>query len=195
MKSRRLVFAIIILIAWPARQSALAHGGGHGGGGHGGGFGGGGHGGGFVGHGGGFGGHHHGGGFMGGIHAHSYGGLGFYGGLPYYSPYYANPYYGGLYYGNSPYYPSSGINMPPAPPVYIEQSSTPAIQPREIHNWDYCRKPEGYYPHVPACPTGWQSIDPQPLGQVPGYWYYCVNPAGYYPYVRACLAAWQQIVP
>ena len=132
---------------------------------------------------------------MGGFHRQGYGGLGFYGGLPYYWPYYANPYYGGSFYGNSAYYPFQAANMPPAPPVYIEQSNTPVVQPREIDHWDYCAKPEGYYPHVPECPGGWQSIAPQPPGQEPGYWYYCANPAGYYPYVRACLAAWQQIVP
>jgi hypothetical protein len=85
--------------------------------------------------------------------------------------------------------------MPSSPPVYIEQGTVPKVQPLESNKWDYCSKPEGYYPHVKECPAGWQRVEPQPIGQEPGYWYYCTNPAGYYPYVRVCLANWQKVVP
>jgi hypothetical protein len=111
-------------------------------------------------------------------------------GFPYYWPYYAYP-----YYAYPPYYSSSAIVMPSAPPVYIEQRTVAKVQPLESNKWDYCANPEGYYPHVKECPAGWQRVEPQPIGQEPGYWYYCTNPAGYYPYVRACSANWLKVVP
>jgi hypothetical protein len=85
--------------------------------------------------------------------------------------------------------------MPSIPPVYIEQGTVPKVQALEANKWDYCSKPEGYYPHVKECPAGWQRVEPQPIGQEPGYWYYCTSPAGYYPYVRQCSAIWQKVVP
>ena len=80
------------------------------------------------------------------------------------------------------------------PPVYIEQRTVAKVQPLESNKWDYCEKPEGYYPPVKECPVGWQRVEPQPSDQEPGYWYYCTDPAGYYPYVRACSANWQKVV-
>ena len=177
MKSRKLLIVLTILIALLVSEGSMAHGGG---GGHGGDFGGhgwGGHGGGFR------------GGYVGGYRHYGYGvGVGI--GFPYYWPYYAYP-----YYAYPPYYSSSAIVMPSAPPVYIEQRTVAKVQPLESNKWDYCANPEGYYPHVKECPAGWQRLEPQPIGQEPGYWYYCTNPAGYYPYVRACSANWLKVVP
>jgi hypothetical protein len=31
-------------------------------------------------------------------------------------------------------------------------------------SWYYCRKPDGYYPYVKACPGGWQTVPAQPPG-------------------------------
>jgi hypothetical protein len=83
--------------------------------------------------------------------------------------------------------------MPATPPVYIEQRTVAKVQPLESNKWDYCAKHEGYYPHVKECPARWQLVEPQPIGQEPGYWYYCTNPAGYYPYVKECSANGQKL--
>ena len=115
-------------------QSDLAHAAGHGGGGgfHGGaGF----HGGGF--HAGAF----HGG--FGGFHgrfAGMHNGFGerhegFRGGLGF--GYYGYP-YGSNYYPDYGYYGSG--------------------QPSASQNWYYCSDPEGYYPYVAQCNTGWQTV-------------------------------------
>lgn len=105
---------------------------------------------------GGYGGHHHGGG-------HDHFRFGLYMGDPFYSvPYrYAYPY---PYYG--PYYsPPTVITVPqPAPPpVYIQQSPPPASQQALPSGyWYYCRDPEGYYPYIKACESGWEQVPPTP---------------------------------
>jgi hypothetical protein len=114
----------------------------------------------------------------------SYGyGYGF--GYPYYAPYYY-PYY---------YYSAPTVVVPPTPPVYIEQSAKPALQPIQPNAWSYCAEPDGYYPHVRDCPGGWQGAQTQPAGEESGYWYYCSNPSGYYPYVKSCSAPWRKLIP
>lgn len=119
------------------------------------------------------------------------GGFGFFVGDPFFwSPYYYRPYY---FYPR--YYSSPALIVPSAPSVYIEQNTVPKVQSIEPNNWNYCPNPEGYYPHVKECPTGWQRIESQPLGLESGYWYYCADPAGYYPYIRECSAMWQKVVP
>jgi hypothetical protein len=85
--------------------------------------------------------------------------------------------------------------MTPSPVVYIEQGTAAKAQPPVSGKWDYCAKPEGYYPYIKKCTVAWQKVEPQPAGQEPSYWYYCASPAGYYPYVRQCTANWQKIVP
>jgi hypothetical protein len=74
--------------------------------------------------------------------------IGGYFGFPYYYPYgypnyypYADPY---------PSYPYTYAD----PPVYIEQE-----QPSD---WYYCRDPQGYYPYVESCPSGWTRVAPIP---------------------------------
>ncbi|MEA5113136.1 MAG: OmpA family protein [Geobacteraceae bacterium] len=93
--------------------------------------------GGYAGHGGygGHGGYYRYGGY--GRHGGYYGG-GVWFGPGWWSPYY--PYY--PYYLHYPYYP--------APPVVVPRPSY----------WYYCRDPEGYYPYVKQCPTGWMRVVP-----------------------------------
>lgn len=67
--------------------------------------------------------------------------------------------YGGYY---PPYYAYPPVvAVPSSPPVYIQQDTNrSAIESRSDY-WYYCRKPEGYYPHVKKCPEGWMQVVPQ----------------------------------
>ncbi|MDD2337748.1 MAG: hypothetical protein PHD01_14395 [Geobacteraceae bacterium] len=61
-------------------------------------------------------------------------------GWPYSYPYYYYPYYS-------------------APPVVIEQSPTEYIErgqeSEDSNYWYHCSDPEGYYPTIQRCPSGW----------------------------------------
>lgn len=61
------------------------------------------------------------------------------------------------YYPPAYYYPPV-VEVPVAPPVYIERESAPATG----GYWYYCERPQGYYPYVKSCPGGWQRVRPQP---------------------------------
>ena len=105
---------------------------------------------------GGWGGHYGGGwGHRGGYYA---GGLGLGLGLGY-GLGYNSGYYGGGYY--SPYYdyPPAVITVPVTPPVYIQQSP-PVVQQNPAGYWYYCNSPQGYYPYIKQCPSGWQQVSP-----------------------------------
>jgi len=152
MKTIKLLCLIAVLLGSITNGTIWARGGGHGGGGHGGG-----------GH---FGGGHFGGGHFGGGHyfgGHGFGlglGLGYgYGG---YWPYYGG--YGLGYRGFGGYGLGYGGGYPTA--VYIQrQDGVPAATESQSNYWYYCRKPEGYYPHVKKCPDGWMKVVPQPPAQ------------------------------
>jgi len=68
-------------------------------------------------------------------------------------PYYYSPYYGGY----NPYYE--------APPVVIQQQPQQYVQPvpqqEEQSYWYFCSDPQGYYPYVKKCPTGWMRVLPR----------------------------------
>jgi hypothetical protein len=38
----------------------------------------------------------------------------------------------------------------------------PSQQPVETSYWYYCRNPQGYYPYVKRCPSGWMRVVPSP---------------------------------
>lgn len=81
-------------------------------------------------------------------------GFSFYFGTPWYPrPYFAYPYY--------PYYPPV-VTVPVDPPVYIERDPAPTQQSLAPGYWYYCSNPEGYYPYVKECPSGWRQVDPIP---------------------------------
>jgi hypothetical protein len=110
----------------------------------------------------------HGYGHGGGSHAD----FGFYFGVPY--PYgYSYPYpYAYPYPYPDPYYPRVITVPAPQPPVYIEQGSPQQVPqqaapvPQSTNYWYHCDKPEGYYPYVKECPSGWQKVVPTlPPGQ------------------------------
>jgi hypothetical protein len=101
---------------------------------------------------------------------HGHVGVEFIFGMPYPSYYYPPPYY--YYYYPYPYYypPAVAVPAPAQPPVYIEQGSAqPAPQqaPATPENfyWYHCDKPDGYYPYIRECPSGWQKVAPTPPPQ------------------------------
>ena len=145
MKQNALICLIVILCGSLISNAVFAEGGRAygGGGGH---YGGGG------GH---YGGGHYGGGWGYGQGGHHYGhsNFGFYFGAPFY-PYFPNQY--------PYYYPPSVITVPipVTPPVYIQQPQPSQQYPAGY--WYYCTKPEGYYPYIKVCPSGWQQVNPIP---------------------------------
>lgn len=91
-------------------------------------------------------------------HFDGYPRFGFYWGAPAWPrTYYVDPYY-------QPYYPPAVVTVPPpSPPVYIERSPPISNQQQFPSGyWYYCSNPEGYYPYVNDCPTGWRQVDPIP---------------------------------
>ncbi|MCB5190811.1 hypothetical protein LG198_08745 [Methylobacillus arboreus] len=107
-------------------------------------------------------GHRHGGGPNIGFYFGPGFGPGFYG--PGWGPYYPRPYYGVPTY---PYYPPVIVAPAPAPvppPVYIEQAPQQSAAPQSADSayWYHCNQPEGYYPYIKECPSGWQKVAPQP---------------------------------
>jgi len=64
--------------------------------------------------------------------------------------------WGPPYYPYYPYYP--------APPVVIERETTVyrdrEPQQTEQPYWYYCTQPQGYYPYVRRCPSGWLKVVP-----------------------------------
>jgi hypothetical protein len=83
-------------------------------------------------------------------------GLSSYAARPSYPPAYSYPPAG---YGYAPV-----VSVPAAPPVYIQQGVVQAPPQAQASNyWHYCRNPEGYYPYVKSCPSGWLQVAPQPV--------------------------------
>lgn len=71
------------------------------------------------------------------------------------------PVWGGAYYPYYPYYPYYAVPptvAPQQPDVYVQ----PAPQAEEPAYWYYCQSPEGYYPYVKRCPSGWLRVVPSP---------------------------------
>ena len=74
---------------------------------------------------------------------------------------YIGPGYPGYYYPPPYYYPPA---VAVAPPVYVEQGQSAAVQPAPAQNssWYYCAASRSYYPYVKECAAGWQQVAPQP---------------------------------
>ena len=73
-------------------------------------------------------------------------GFGFYD--PFYYPYYPYPSYR--------YYAPPTVVVPQEPQEYI----LPESQQEETGYWYYCKNPQGYYPYVERCPSGWMRVVP-----------------------------------
>jgi hypothetical protein len=78
---------------------------------------------------------------------------------PFFYPYYPYP------YPAYRYYDAPTVVVPQEPQEYITQE--PQKDEGETGYWYYCRKPEGYYPYVERCPSGWMKVVPNttPPGQ------------------------------
>jgi hypothetical protein len=79
------------------------------------------------------------------------------------------PFWPGPYYGPYPYYyPPPVVYAPPpvvyTPPPVVVQPAAPAYvqQPAQANSWYYCDNPQGYYPTVQNCSTGWRQVPAQP---------------------------------
>jgi hypothetical protein len=106
-------------------------------------------------------------GFMPGSGADARGGHGGYGGHgnhvgvgvwlgPGWGPGWWGPYYYPNYY---PYYQELPVVIEQQPDVYIQPAPQPEQQP--IY-WYFCNDPQGYYPYVKQCPSGWMKVAPTP---------------------------------
>jgi len=99
---------------------------------------------------------------------YSHGGGGYYGGGRYYGGgvwigpgwggwdpwWWGSPYY--WYNPYSPYYPETSAIIQQQPQAYVQ----PTPQPAEQYYWYFCPNPQGYYPYVKKCPTGWLKVVP-----------------------------------
>lgn len=65
-------------------------------------------------------------------------------------------------------YPPAPVYVAPAPvvysapqPVYIPPPAPAvSVQPQVANSWYYCQRPQGYYPYVRECRTGWIPVQP-----------------------------------
>lgn len=71
---------------------------------------------------------------------------------------------GGLwYFYPRPVYPYPDPYVPPVvqvPPAPV--APPPANVAPQAQTWYYCDSPQGYYPYVPACRSGWRAVPAQP---------------------------------
>ncbi len=91
--------------------------------------------------------------------------VGVYMGAPY-------PYFGDPFFYPNPYFspPQPVVVQEVQPPVYVQQeqpvvTQTPAVQSSNV--WYHCDKPDGYYPYVQNCPTGWKTVPAMPPSNTP----------------------------
>ncbi|HUH83188.1 MAG TPA: hypothetical protein VLX85_01185, partial [Stellaceae bacterium] len=59
------------------------------------------------------------------------------------------------YYPPAYYYPPPVVYVPP--PVYAAPAA-PAYVQQPTSQWYYCDNPQGYYPTVQSCSTGWRPV-------------------------------------
>jgi hypothetical protein len=64
--------------------------------------------------------------------------------------YYPDPYY---------YYPPPVVYAPP-PTYYV--APPPTYVAPQAQTWYYCDNPQGYYPYVANCATGWRQVPAAP---------------------------------
>jgi hypothetical protein len=57
------------------------------------------------------------------------------------------------------YYPPPAY-YPPQPVVVAPQPAPPTISP-QAQTWYYCDNPQGYYPYVSSCYSGWRQVPAQ----------------------------------
>ena len=57
-----------------------------------------------------------------------------------------------------PYYPAEQTIVIQQPEVYEQ----PAPRIEQPIYWYFCKEPQGYYPYVKQCPSGWMKVVPTP---------------------------------
>lgn len=77
------------------------------------------------------------------------------------------PGWGPYYYYPPPvvYYPPPPIAYAPPPVVYAAPPPPPAPLAPQAQTWYYCDSPQGYYPYVSSCASGWRQVPAQPTGK------------------------------
>jgi hypothetical protein len=60
------------------------------------------------------------------------------------------------YYPYNPYYAAPPVVIQQEPQTYIEKDTEEGGQ---VY-WYFCKDPEGYYPYVKKCPSGWLKVLP-----------------------------------
>lgn len=85
---------------------------------------------------------------------------------------YSRNYYPASYYSyQSIYYPEVMVSTVVAPtPVYVRQDDAVSTRPLQStqpeissngSDWYYCHNPDGFYPSIKTCPSGWQRVPAQ----------------------------------
>lgn len=70
---------------------------------------------------------------------------------------------GGLwYFYPAPVYPDPDPYVPPLAAAAPPMVAPPAIGAPAPQYWYYCESAGGYYPYVPACPSGWHAVPAGP---------------------------------
>ena len=94
-------------------------------------------------------------------------------GYPYPSLYSRNYYYAPYYPYQNVYYPEVIVStIAPPTSVYVRRDevvSTRPLQSTQIQpevstngsDWYYCHNPDGFYPSIQACPSGWRRVPAQ----------------------------------
>ena len=54
-------------------------------------------------------------------------------------------------------------------PVYVQPAPVyaPSVAPAPVQYWYYCAASNAYYPNVPSCPSGWQTVLAMPPSPPP----------------------------
>ncbi|MCX7176286.1 MAG: hypothetical protein NT159_20640 [Proteobacteria bacterium] len=71
---------------------------------------------------------------------------------------YVQPYY------VEPAYASPPVTSMPPPPQNGTQLSALGVPGSQW--WYFCKNPNGYYPYVRECPSGWEKVSPTPPGVI-----------------------------
>jgi hypothetical protein len=75
---------------------------------------------------------------------------------------------GAWYLYPGPVYPYPNPYLPPvvvverSPAAVVVQQVAPVAPPPAPAVWYFCEAANGYYPYVPACPTGWKTVPATP---------------------------------
>ena len=77
---------------------------------------------------------------------------------PFWTPYWG-PYWEPYGYPSVVVTPVPQVYVQPVPPTSVPPP--PAPQPAQP-SWYYCEEPQGYYPYVQQCPSGWRPVAPTP---------------------------------